>query len=138
MTLPLLDPSLYGLDARGQPVLLGGRCACGHKFFPMQTTACERCGRSGDALTAHELATRGRLLATATVYTQADARRSPKFVIGAVELDDGPVVRTLLDEAPDEIISAVRCNRRVRAVLVPIKDEDREALDVRFRIDAAS
>lgn len=137
MTLPLLKPSLYAVDSGGQPVLLGGRCTCGHTFFPMQTCACERCGKTGDALTPTTLATRGRLLATATVYTNSDRSRSAApFVIAAIELDDGPVVRTLLDETPATTIPAVRRMRRVHAVLQAVKADDREALDLRFRIDA--
>lgn len=135
MTLPLLMPSLYGVDANGQPVLLGGCCTCGHTFFPMQTEGCKRCGRGADALAPKALATRGRLLATATVYTQTAPRRSAPVVIAAIELDDGPVVRTLLDETPDDTLPAVCRMRRVRAVFTPVVADDREALDLRFRID---
>ena len=135
MTLPLLKPSLYAVDAGGQPVLLGGRCTCGHTFFPMQTHRCERCGQTGDALTPTALATRGRLLATATVYRNSDPSREAPFVIAAIELDDGPVVRTLLDETPAATIPAVRRMRRVRAVFQPVKADDREALDLRFRLE---
>jgi uncharacterized OB-fold protein len=135
MTLPLLKPSLYAVDAGGQPVLLGGRCTCGHTFFPMQTYRCERCGKTGDALTPIPLATRGRLLATATVYMNSDPSRAAPFVIAAIELDDGPVVRTLLDETPAATIPAVRRQRRVRAVLEAVRADDHDALDLRFRLD---
>lgn len=134
MTLPLLKPSLYAVDAGGQPVLLGGRCTCGHTFFPMQTYGCERCGQTGDALTPKALATRGRLLATATVYS--DRERTAPFVLAAIELDDGPVVRTLLDETPAAIIPAVRRQRRVHAVFQTVKTEDSEALDLRFKLES--
>jgi hypothetical protein len=136
MTLPLLQPSLYAVDSGGQPVLLGSRCTCGHTFFPIQTRACDRCGRTGDALAPAELAPRGLLLATATVQVGAGPERHAPFVIGAIALDDGPVIRTLLDGAPNEVIPAVRGGYgRVRAVFVAVTADDREALDLRFQLD---
>ena len=91
--LPLLKPSLYAVDAGGQPVLLGGRCTCGHTFFPM-TEGCGRCGNRGDALTPTPLAMCGELLATATVYTQADVRAAPKVTMVSARTPSSPVMRT--------------------------------------------
>lgn len=136
MTLPLLDPSLYAVDAGGEPVLLGGRCTCGHTFFPMQTAPCGRCGLAGAALTPKALIARGRLLATATVYPQNDPQRSAPVVIAAIELDDGLVVRTVLDETPAATFPAVRRMRRVHAVFVPVRADERDAFELRFRIEA--
>lgn len=130
-TLPLLKPDLYAPGPAHTPVLRGGRCECGFVFFPMQTFGCERCGRNGEALAPYSLAGRGRLRAVATVHVHADDKRKTPFVIGAIELDEGPIVRTLL-----EGISAERnlTDARVEAVLTPVDTvPGAQALDLRFR-----
>ena len=132
-TLPLLKPDLFAIGPTGVPVLLGGRCICGFVFFPMQAFGCERCGRNGPALQPHALAARGRLRASATVHIHADEKRKTPFVIGTIALDDGPIVRTLLDESNDAIASGAR----VEGVLARIHTDSTEALDLRFRAVAA-
>jgi len=124
--LPLLKPTLYARREGAPPVLLGGRCACGHAFFPMQTFGCERCGRFGDALQPQDLQGRGTLRSAATVHVHADEKRPAPFVVGTIALDDGPVIRTLLTEdcAP---------GARVEAVLIPVEADGGRALDLRFR-----
>jgi uncharacterized protein len=136
VTAPLLKPALYGVAADGSLTLFGGRCRCGHTFFPMQTYGCERCGSAGEALTPLALAGRGRLATAVTVHMHDDSRRAPPFVVGVIALDDGPVVRTLLTEPtvmdPDE-------PTRVEAVLAPALTPDGgEALDLRFKPVARS
>jgi uncharacterized protein len=131
MATPLLKSTLYGPDTSGVPVLRGGRCECGYTFFPMQTFGCERCGRTGDALHPIELSGWGKLVATAAVYVHSDHKRPTPFVIGTVALDDGPVIRTLLTEAP---AANVEQPVRVAAMLVPVEAADGTALDLRFRI----
>lgn len=134
MSLPLLKPALYAASPDdSDPVLLGGSCTCGYVFFPMQTFGCERCGRYGAALTPKALAGRGRLIAAATVHAHADPRRTAPFVVGTIALDDGPVVRTLLDAPPERATPG----GRMRAVLAPIATERGEALDLRFRPEQA-
>lgn len=136
MPTPLLKAALYAPDTSGVPVLHGGRCVCGYTFFPMQTFGCERCGRTGDDLQPMELSGWGRLVATAAVYVHSDQKRPTPFVIGTVALDDGPVIRTLLTEAPPANGEPVR----VAATLVPVDNSDGSgtALDLRFRIASAS
>jgi uncharacterized OB-fold protein len=131
MTTPLLKPELYAAADPDPPVLLGGRCRCGHIFFPMQTYGCERCGATGSALAPLSLAGRGRLVATATVHLHADPARPAPFVVGTIALDDGPVIRTLLvDTTPSDRHPSAR----VEALLVPAARADgTEALDLRFR-----
>jgi uncharacterized OB-fold protein len=130
-SLPLLKPALYARGDDGAPVLLGGRCECGHVFFPMQTFGCERCGKFGAALQPLLLQGRGELRSAATVHVHADAARPAPFVIGTIALDDGPVIRTLLiPPVTDYATSGIR----VEAVLSPVEIEDGEqALDLRFR-----
>ena len=136
MPTPLLKAALYAPDDSGVPVLRGGRCVCGYTFFPMQTYGCERCGRTGEDLQPTELSGWGRLVATAAVYVHSDHKRPTPFVIGTVALDDGPVIRTLLTEAPPANSEQVR----VAATLVPVDSADGNgtALDLRFRIAAGS
>jgi hypothetical protein len=99
MDAALLKPTLY--TASG--TLLGGRCTCGHVFFPMQTHGCEVCGRHGIDLQPMTLRGRGTLLSSTVVHIHADKARATPFTIGKVLLADGPVVRTLLVDPDKEI-----------------------------------
>jgi uncharacterized protein len=128
-SLPLLKPALYARSGT-EPVLLGGRCECGFVFFPMQTFGCERCGKFGDALQPFELKGRGTLRCASTVHVHADEKRTAPFVIGMVALDEGPVVRTLIFDAPADHEAP---GTLVEAVFVPVLTEQGEALDLRFR-----
>ncbi|MGH1351825.1 MAG: Zn-ribbon domain-containing OB-fold protein [Methyloligellaceae bacterium] len=97
---PLLKPSIYKEEGTPSlpenPALLGGKCSCGYVFFPMQTYGCEKCGHHGEALQATELTGRGRIIASTKVHLHAGKRETP-FIVAAIELEDGPVVRTLMD-----------------------------------------
>lgn len=100
-----LKPELYTVPTEGSDALAqlrGGRCACGHVFFPMQTYGCEVCGRTGDALQPALLDGRGTLVASARVLLHAAKDRQAPFVIASIKLADGPVVRTLLAEDSTE------------------------------------
>src|SRR5277367_906313 len=96
---PLLKPGLYqargSASEPGRPALLGGACACGYVFFPLQAYGCERCG--GLDLRPKTLSGAGRLLASARVHLHPCKGREAPFTVVAVELDDGPIVRTLAD-----------------------------------------
>ena len=114
MSGELLKPTLYrreGSEADpGHPALLGGACACGHVFFPMQTFGCELCGNS--TLELRALTGRGRLLASAQVHLYAGKHRQAPFTVGSIALEDGPIVRTLLVEGPsyapgDTVVTAL-------------------------------
>jgi hypothetical protein len=128
---PLLKPALYraqGSDAEpDHPALLGGACACGCVFFPLQGYGCERCG--GLELTPKALSGSGRLLASARVHLHHGKGREAPFTVGAIKLDDGPIVRTLV-EADD---ADLRPGVRMVTVLAPVRDADgAERLDLRF------
>lgn len=121
MDATLLKPTLY--TASG--ALLGGRCACGHVFFPMQTYGCEVCGRHGADLQPMTLGGRGTLLSSTVVHLHADKARATPFTIGKVLLADGPVVRTLLVDPHREIAPGTA----MVTALVPSGDG---ILDLRF------
>jgi len=132
MTFDLLKLELYAQDASGRIGLKGGSCsACGHVFFPMQTRGCERCGAHGTALTETELGATGKLISAATVHFHAGKTRTAPFVIGVIDLDAGPRVRTLLEDMPD---ADSRSGARMKATLVDAPGyDDKLARDLRFR-----
>lgn len=135
-TASLLKPELYKpAGAAPEPgvscTLSGGRCVCGHLFFPMQFYGCEQCGRSGEALQRADLSGRGTLLASAVVHVHQGEREAP-FVVGTVQLADGPVVRTLLDHPP--AAPALIPGQPMQAVLKPAgrNAAGEPLLDLRF------
>ena len=131
-TPTLLKPGLYraeGSAARpDQPALLGGVCAsCGYVFFPLQRYGCERCG--GLDLKPKALSGAGMLLASARVHLHPGKGREAPFTVGAIALDDGPIVRTLI-EASD---ADPRPGARMVSVLAAVADLDgAPRLDLRF------
>ena len=112
-------------------MLRGGRCACGHVFFPMQRYGCEVCGRAGDALSPVELAGTGALVASARVLMHVRKDRSPPFTVASVRLDAGPVVRTLLDRDTAEPLP-VGTRMRMQAVEVGRDEAGEPVVDLRF------
>ena len=103
------------------PVLRGGRCSCGHVFFPPQQIGCDVCGASGDAIAIVDLTAAGVLQAFATAHRQTRPGGGVPLIIGAVALDDGPVVEVVLD-AEDE--SELRVGQRVGGRLVEVGEDD--------------
>lgn len=131
MTTDLMKPALYRAQGTAalpdRPSLLGGECACGYVFFPMQAYGCERCGRTDTRTRA--LSGQGRLLASARVHVHTSKSRQPPFTVGSILLDDGPIVRTLLVEDAGTIPNGAR----VVARLVEAHDtEGHPKLDLRF------
>ena len=100
MAAELLKPTLYSQDGSTadpmHPAVLGGECACGYVFFPMQNFGCERCGRTD--MKSRALTGRGKLIASARVHLHAGKHRTAPFTVGSIRLEDGPIVRTLLIE----------------------------------------
>jgi len=132
----LLKPALYRSEgtspAPNRPALLGGVCDKGHVCFPLQHYGCERCG-SVD-LRLRPLAGVGRLLASARVHLHAGKSREAPFTVGAIQLDDGPIVRTLIvgDDA------RLAAGMRMATTLVTVADaEGRPCLDLRFEPEAS-
>lgn len=129
-----LKPALYTVpsqDGGAVPFLRGGRCACGHVFFPMQHHGCERCGRHGDALEETLLPGHGILVASARVKLHAGPERKAPFVVVSVKLDQGPVLRTLLEEDTDELLPI---GQSMSACLVEVgrSDDGESVVDLRF------
>ena len=133
MPAQALKPSLFTVpaEARALPELLGGRCRCGHVFFPLQAYGCEKCGASGDALQPAALPASGTLVASSRVLLHARKDREPPYVVVSVRLDDGPVVRTLLDEDTTDLI-AIGSPMRGRLVEVARSEAGAPVVDLRF------
>ena len=113
--------------------LTGGKCPCGYVFFPMQTFGCEMCGRNGKDLTPVTLSGRGRVVSKAVVHIHADPKRPPPFTVAVVELEEGPQIRALLADPPDE---AAEPDDRVIARLFRSNQSDSNSrLDVGFTRD---
>lgn len=112
------------------PALLGGRCAaCGFVFFPMQTYGCEACGST--ALEPFAISGRGRLASFARVHVHAGGGREAPFTVGSIALDDGGVVRALIDRDSE---AALTHDAAMVAVLVPETRPGRGEHDLRFAL----
>ena len=127
----LLKPALYraegGPAAPDRPALIGGECACGHVFFPLQPYGCEKCG--GLELKEKALSGVGTLLASARVHLHAGKGREAPFTVGAIALDDGPIVRTLIEGNGGDL----HPGDRMATTLVAVTDaEGAPSLDLRF------
>jgi uncharacterized OB-fold protein len=113
------------------PALLGGRCCCGHVFFPPQRFGCDVCGAHGDRIQIVELAASGVLKAFAVAHRQRRADGTSPPVVGSVILDEGPAVEVMLDTEDD---SGLFAGQRVHGRLVETgrDDEGRSLVDCRF------
>jgi uncharacterized OB-fold protein len=101
-------------------------------FFPLQRYGCERCGSLD--LEPKALSGAGRLLASARVHIHAGKAREAPFTVGSIQLDDGPIVRTLIEGHA----SSLPAGTRMATTLVGVVDADgRECLDLRFEPEPA-
>lgn len=129
----LLKPALYATEGTASvpdhPSLKGGKCQCGYVFFPLQTYGCEVCGRTGDALQPVALSGRGTLIASSTVHIHAAKNHEAPFTIGAIKLDDGPTVRTLL---VDVDARALKPGQPMVTKIVPVSSTAGKTFDLRF------
>lgn len=130
----LLKPALYRAEGStavpDRPALLGGECACGYVFFPLQRYGCELCG--GLDLRPRVLSGAGRLLSSARVHLHMGKGREAPFTVGAIALDDGPIVRTLIEDGV-----TLLPGDRMATGLVAVTDPDgAPRLDLRFTREA--
>ncbi len=115
------------------PALLGGRCrACGYVFFPMQTYGCEACGAAD--LEPLALSGRGKLTSFARVHVHAGGGREAPFTVGTIALDDGAVLRALIDPGSED---RLRHGAAMVATLVPETRPNRGPHDLRFALEEA-
>jgi uncharacterized protein len=123
----LAKPALYREGQDGLAILRGMRCGCGRIAFPYQPFGCEQCGRTCSIEPA-DLAADGRIAAVAEVHVQPGDSPPAPFLVGAVKLDSGPMVRAYLEGA------RVRPGDRVRGALLPAMSGSEGVLDLRFAV----
>jgi len=133
MAEPLLEqPDLYGVDERGALVLFGVQCeSCGYTSFPPQYYGCEACGAAGDQLIPVSFSGGGVLLSFATVQFHYDPGYRVPFIVAAIRLDDGPVLRAEISGRNESELSI---GKRVEAVLIPsgLDGEGRDLVRLAF------
>ncbi len=131
----LLNPGVYDTEVarydQAIAELRGGRCACGYTYFPMQAYGCEKCGATESSLTEKRLSGRGTLVASADVHLHFGGGPKAPFVVGTIELDDGPTVRALLAEEK----AGLTIGDPMEAILTSVgeNEEGDENFDLRFR-----
>jgi uncharacterized OB-fold protein len=98
--------SLYE-EAEDGTITLGGMIctSCHHISFPAQSYGCEKCGAFGDALRSRKIEAQGQLLAFARVNLHRGKGIKAPFLVGSIQLDDGPSVRCTLIEQEDSELS---------------------------------
>ncbi|GAB1269642.1 hypothetical protein NBRC116493_28950 [Aurantivibrio infirmus] len=92
----------YSLNEDNEITLCGARCTCGYLFFPLQHYGCERCGADGDSLQEYALLPKGQLVSSTTVHVYGGHQREAPFVVGAIRLQEGPVIRALIKHAANK------------------------------------
>lgn len=96
--MPILAGS-FGLTEDGRPTLVGVRCLdCGRVSFPRHG-GCPRCHSTG--LVSQPLGQSGRLV-NFTVAHVAPAGFQAPYVLGEVQLDEGPLLLSQLAVTPAE------------------------------------
>lgn len=135
--------SIHGTkDLPNRPLLKGGKCECGHIFFPLQKYGCEVCGRHGDQINEMELSGKGVIKTFTTVYRNAQEKKSITYGANPTDFLNVPFVLALiiLDEGCElmALIDGDGCNlhpgQTVYSTLVSIAENEgnREILDLRF------
>ena len=119
------------LDAGPPPRLRAHSCpTCGRTFFPPDPFACEKCGTPAADLTEVTLAAAGRITAAATVHRHHHPTPETPFTVATIELDDGPVLKSVVIDGSDGDVGA-----RVHGVLVPSAVEE-GTVDLRFELES--
>ena len=132
----LEHPTLYEASGAGPPVLLGHRCSqCGLAGFPRQSLGCEGCGAGGDNLKPITLIAHGKLVSFAVVYRHAGKDIAAPFIMGEINLNDGPLIRcTLSADTP----SALTIGQNMIGVLENNPAADASIRELRFKPEQAS
>ncbi len=131
------QPTLFSEqeDTQTPPPLNGRQCeSCGNISFPPQDYGCDHCGGTPEVLKPFQLQGRGTLTSFATIHKHYIDLISTPFVMGTVQLADGPVIEALIECAGDSELSI---GANMKAVLIE-NGENRDGakiIDYRFSID---
>lgn len=117
-------PGLYDQGADGRATLKGMRCNCGRTAFPYQPFGCEQCGNVATVAPA-DLRPDGVLVAAVEVHLHPGENPKPPFMVGAIKLDSGPMVRAYLE-------GTCRPGDRMEGILVSVLGEGEKTIDFRF------
>lgn len=99
-------PGLYDPEEK-QPRLFGTRCdQCDTSFFPPLGIGCEVCGSPN--LSEIRLSTAGTVHSAATVHRHSGKNVETPFIVAEILLDDGPLVRALLEGTERENVIGER------------------------------
>ncbi|WP_316575017.1 Zn-ribbon domain-containing OB-fold protein [Nocardia canadensis] len=121
------EPALYDVGVDGVPTLFGLRDSTGFVSFPFQDFGSENNGDHGDRLARIELAGTGTISAITRIHYHLDPNVATPYELASVVLDEGPLVRSVLVDAPQ-----ARIGTRVRAITVPVARGDEQVAELRF------
>ncbi|MBD8870779.1 Zn-ribbon domain-containing OB-fold protein [Nocardioides donggukensis] len=127
MSAPSAQPDLYQVDESGEPTLIGLKDSSGSVSFPFQIYGSEHNGDVGEKISPVPLAGTGTVSAVVDVHIPVDPALGFPYRLASVVLDEGPMIRSVLVDAPDVTIGS-----RVRAVTVPVTRDDVEVAELRF------
>lgn len=131
MTKNSAEPLLYDVDDDdGTPILTGVRDSSGYVSYPQQGTGSLFNGDHGSDLTPVRLAGRGKIQATATVRVHSVPDIETPFTIAAVVLDEGPLVRGVL-----EVVDSGRIGDEVVAITTVVHRGEDEVHELRFHVE---
>ena len=130
MTLTSAEPELYSVDSSGRPALKAVQDRDGYICFPAQSFGSEFNGDHGDELTPITLSGLGTVTATSTVHRHLGHDIAAPFVVASIALDEGPLVRAVLDQD-----GLATIGERVRAITIgraPDPSADHAVAELRF------
>lgn len=129
--LRLLRPHRYAADSARGIVLKGGKCACGYVSFPRAVGNCPGCNNHARGGTPWDISAAGTLVACSELEVHRSETFSGCFVVATIKLDDGPIIRSVVNEKLD----AVPLGARMVGSLVPaaVTQEGWPVFDLRFR-----
>jgi len=130
MTKHSAEPTLYSVDEDGIPTLAGVRDTSGFVSYPQQDAGSLLNGDHDAQLTPVPLSGRGRIHATATVRLHPSPDIETPFTVASIVLDEGPLVRGVLDVA-----ESGRIGDSVVATTTAIRRGDDELYELRFHVE---
>lgn len=127
MNMISAEPDLYDVDDDGVPTLFGLCDSTGFVSFPFQEYGSEYNGDHGDRVARIELCGTGVVSAITPIHSHLDPKVVTPYLLASIVLEEGPMVRSVLVDAPQAQIGT-----RVRAITVPVARGDGQVAELRF------